>query len=198
MRKLGSSLFKGLRGPGAAPPVARRNGRNAFPEGAFYFGSTFLFARKKERWKPCAPCRGRHPGRGAAGLLVTNGGQPFGAEKPGGPVPGDARATHQKHPGGMFLRAGKRALGFVLVGERLLSGERPLWCSRHSPPRRGVPFWSARKEPKSGLRGWPPLRYPCFKIRIRGCAPLITRNGLIRRSGRAAGSRPWKGSSHMS
>ena len=51
-------------------PVARRNGRNTFPKDAFYFGSTFLFARKKERWKPCAPCRGRHPGRGAAGLFI--------------------------------------------------------------------------------------------------------------------------------
>ncbi len=39
---------------------------------------------------------------------MTNGGKPFGAEKPDGPVPGDARATHQKHPGGMFLRAPKR------------------------------------------------------------------------------------------
>ncbi len=79
-------------------PVARRNGRNTFPKGAFYFGSTFLFARKKERWKPCAPCRGRHPGRGAAGLLVTNGGQPFGAEKPDGPVPGGRTGYPSKTP----------------------------------------------------------------------------------------------------
>ncbi len=89
-------------------PVARRNGRNTFPKGAFYFGSTFLFARKKERWKPCAPCRGRHPGRGAAGLLVTNGGSRLELKSPTGRCQGDARAAHQKHPGGMFLRAGER------------------------------------------------------------------------------------------
>ena len=179
--------------------VARRNGRNTFPKGAFYFGSTFLFARKKERWKPSALHRGRRPGRGAAGLLVTNGDSRLELKSPTGRCQGVARATHQKHPGGMFLRAPKRACGvsFWLVQDSFL-GLVFWWRKRLSPPRRGVPFCADRKEPKNGLRGWPPLRYPCFKIRIRGCAPLITRNGLFRRSGRAADGRPWKGSSHMS
>jgi hypothetical protein len=49
---------------------------------------SFLFAIEKERKKPSVLHQVRHPGRGTAGLLVTNGGQPFGAEKPDGPVPG--------------------------------------------------------------------------------------------------------------
>ena len=102
--KFRSSLFKGLQGSrgGSAPRPPSAEGGTPFRREPFL--CFFLFAIEKERRKPFALHRGRHPGRGAAGLLVTNGGQPFGAEKPAGPVPGCARTTHQKHPGGMFLR----------------------------------------------------------------------------------------------
>jgi hypothetical protein len=69
--------------------------------------TNFLFARKKESWKPFALHRGRHPGRGAAGLLVTNGVSRLELKSPTGRCLGDARATHQKHPSGMFLRSQK-------------------------------------------------------------------------------------------
>ena len=65
----------------------------------------FLFAIQKERRKPPALHRGRHPGRGTAGLLVTNGGSRLELKSPTGRCQGVARAAHQKHPGGMFLRA---------------------------------------------------------------------------------------------
>ena len=117
-------------------PVARRNGRNPFPKGAFYFGSTFLFARKKERWKPCAPCRGRHPGRGAAGLLVTNGGSRLELKSPTGRCQGDARAAHQKHPSGMFLRAGERR-AFLSKQHHLGLQARILRPVQRLSPRRG-------------------------------------------------------------
>ncbi len=82
-----------------------------------------LFEREKERWKPCALCRGRHPGRGAAGLLVTNGGQPFGAEKPDGPVPGGRTGYPSKtSQWDVFESTEAKALGFVLVGARLVPG----------------------------------------------------------------------------
>ena len=65
----------------------------------------FLFAIQKERRKPPALHRGRHPGRGAAGLLVTNGGSRLELKSPTGRYQGAARAAHQKHPSGVFLRA---------------------------------------------------------------------------------------------
>ena len=66
---------------------------------------------------------------------------------------GDARATHQKHPGGMFLRAPKRACGvFFWLAQSSFLGFTFRLRQTLSPPRRGVPFWSARKEPKSGSR----------------------------------------------
>ena len=109
--------------------------------GGSIFLCFFLFAIEKERRKPSALHRGRHPGRGTAGLLVINGGKPFGAEKPDGPVPGGRTGWPSKiSRWDVFESSEAKALGFVLAGERLLSGERPLWRKRHSPPRRGVPF----------------------------------------------------------
>ena len=118
--KFPSPLFKGLgeahvpegtqSGPlGLGEPRGQRPGRPSqrakyFSEGSFFL-CFFLFAIEKERRKPCALCRGRHPGRGAAGLLVTNGYRRLELKSPTGRCQGAARATHQKHPGGMFLRA---------------------------------------------------------------------------------------------
>ncbi len=71
--KFRSSLFKGLQGSrgGSAPrPPSAEGGTPS--EGSFFL-CFFLFAIQKERRKPSALHRGRHPGRGAAGLLVTNG-----------------------------------------------------------------------------------------------------------------------------
>ncbi len=34
--------------------------------------ANFLFERKKESWKPCAPCRGRHPGQRGGGSFYPN------------------------------------------------------------------------------------------------------------------------------
>ena len=64
----------------------------------------FLFAIQKERRKPPALHRGRHPGGGAAGLLVTNGGSRLELKSPPDRCQGGTRAAHQKHPGGVFLR----------------------------------------------------------------------------------------------
>ena len=127
-------------------PAARRNGRNTFPKGAFYFGSTFLFARKKERWKPCAPCRGRHPGRGAAGLLVTNGGQPFGAEKPDGPVPGGRADCPSKTPRwGVFESSRQRR-------------RTSFWPQNHPPPAPFSPWQTlALGQPEQPQLQPPPL-----------------------------------------
>ena len=119
-------------------PVARRNGRNTFPKGAFYFGSTFLFARKKERWKPCAPCRGRHPGRGAAGLLVTNDGSRLELKSPTGRCQGDARAAHQKYASGMFLRPQKLHTPPPLPGRQPPSS--PFGQRKKQAPQWDLPF----------------------------------------------------------
>ena len=51
------------------PPAAFRRRRNSFPKGAFFFASFFLRI-EKERRKPPALRRGRHPGRGTTGLFT--------------------------------------------------------------------------------------------------------------------------------
>ncbi len=99
--KFPSPLFKGGRGPGAAPRPPSAEGGT--PSGGSFFLCFFLFAIEKERRKPPALHRGRHPGRGTAGLLVTNGCRRLELKSPTGRYQGAARATHQKHPGGMFL-----------------------------------------------------------------------------------------------
>ena len=107
--------FQRVAGSRGRAPVAPHRERNALPEGAKCFsgGSIFLcfflFAIEKERRKPSALHRGRHPGRGAAGLLVTNGGSRLELKSPTGRCQGAARAAHPKHPGGMFWRVRKRA-----------------------------------------------------------------------------------------
>ena len=142
--KFPSPLFKGGRGPGAAPrslpagsempfrrePFCRRSGvseRNRRIAAALSAERLcfFLFAIQKERRKPPALHRGRRSGRGAAGLLVTNGGSRLELKSPPGRCQGDARAAYQKHPGGMFLRPQKTAQ-FV-------------------PPLRPAAFFSSRK-----------------------------------------------------
>ena len=101
--KFPSTLSKGWRGPGAEPRSPVTTGETPFRRAHFSL-SNFLFERKKESWKPSALHRGRHPGRGTAGLLVTNGGSRLELKSPTGRCQGGARAAHQKHPGGMFLR----------------------------------------------------------------------------------------------
>ena len=89
-------------------PPGRPSQRAKCFTGGSIFLCFFLFAIEKERRKPSALHRGRHPGRGAAGLLVTNGGSRLELKSPTGRCQGGAPAAHQKHPGGMFLRAAKR------------------------------------------------------------------------------------------
>ena len=82
--KFRSSLFKGLQGSrgGSAPRSPVATGEILFRREPFL--CFFLFAIQKERRKPSALCRGRHPGRGAAGLLVTNGGSRLELKSPTG------------------------------------------------------------------------------------------------------------------
>ena len=55
--------------------------------------------------------------------MVTNGGQPFGAEKPAGPVPGGRTGYPSKtSQWDVFESNEAKALGFVLVGARLVPG----------------------------------------------------------------------------
>ena len=125
----------GLQGPGAAPP-GRLPQKAELLSGGSIFLCFFLFAIEKERRKPCALCRGRHPGRGAAGLLVTNGGQPFGAEKPDGPVPGGRTGCPSKTSRwDVFESTEAKKLGFVVAGAGLLSG----YCLAPAKELRRVP-----------------------------------------------------------
>ncbi len=120
--KFRSSLFKGLQGSrgGSAPRSPVATGETLFRREPFSLLLSFCDRkRKKEALRPMPRAAPWTRGGGSFGDKRR---QPFGAEKPDGPVPGCARAVHQKHASGMFLRAGKRALGFVLAGARLVSG----------------------------------------------------------------------------
>ena len=135
-------------------------GAKCFSEGSIFL-CFFLFAIEKERRKPFALHRGRHPGRGAAGLLVTNGGQPFGAEKPDEPVPGGRADCPSKTPQwGVLESSGPSVRG--------LFNEPPaglpvhwrwafLWC-KGNPPLQKAP--AAPKE----------QRGPCFTYLLAGGA----------------------------
>ena len=152
----------GLQGPGAAPPGRPSQRAKCFSGGSLFL-CFFLFAIEKERRKPSALYRGRHPGRGAAGLLVTNGGSRLELKSPTGRCQGGARAAHQKHPGGMFLRAPKRACGvsFWLAQGSVLDFTFRL-RQAFSPIRRGV-----RKS-----RSWGLLSSCTNAIRLSGGDPL--------------------------
>ena len=158
----------------------------------------FLFAIQKERRKPSAPCRGRHPGRGAAGLLVTNGGQPFGAEKPDGPVPGG----HTGYPSktcrwDVFESTEVKALGFVLAGARLVLG----YCLQAGASLAGAlraGSWAKiGRNTDSTVWGWDIC--PSFSLysgMVRGICPAAFRSSAyqqepLRSSKRAAISAAW-------
>ena len=162
--KFPSPLFKGGRGPGAAPRPPSAEGGT--PSGGSFFLCFFLFAIEKERRKPSALHRERHPGRGAAGLLVTNGDSRLELKSPPGRCQGAARTVHQKHPGGMFLRAVGRACEVSLMSlrrSRFTAGLPVhwrwafLWC-------KGIP--PLQKAPAAPLE----QRGPCFTYLLAGGA----------------------------
>ena len=147
--------------------------------------SNFLFERKKESWKPCALHRGQHPGRGAAGLLVTNGGSRLELKSPPGRCQGAARAAHPKHPGGMFWRVPKRACGGsfwlaqgLVPGTCFLVAQTPFacpaeWASGGAASRRDYLFFGGEMflRPQKIKTICPDLQHPLQCITIKELSP---------------------------
>ncbi len=118
--KFRSSLFKGLQGSrgGSAPRPPSAEGGRPFRRAHFSL-SNFLFERKKESWKPSALHRGRGAGQRDGGSFGDKRRQPFGAEKPAGPVPGRRTGCPSKTSRWDVLESTEASVrGLVLAGAR--------------------------------------------------------------------------------
>ncbi len=109
----------GLQFPKAAPLVAPRRERNAFPKGAFSLLLSFCDTkRKKEAPRPTPRAA---PWTRSGGSFGDKRRQPFGAEKPDGPVPGGRTGCPSKTPQwGVFESSGSAG---TFCGRSLHLGE---------------------------------------------------------------------------